>query len=72
VSRSCSWASLHKIADKGRPSVEQIIKTVFLTETSIVVVSNRESFLPILKRDGRLHSNQSIHFITSLITDRIS
>jgi hypothetical protein len=37
---SCSCASLHKKADKGRLSVEQALKTVlFFTETISVVVT---------------------------------
>jgi hypothetical protein len=38
---SCTCASLHQMADKGRLSVEQCIKTVFFTETRSVVVTRR-------------------------------
>jgi hypothetical protein len=55
------------MADKGKLSLEQRIKTVFFfTETRSVVVTQRW-FMPIFKREGRLPSKQFINFITSLI-----
>jgi hypothetical protein len=48
------------MADKGRLSVEQCVKTVLFTETRSVVVTQRR-FVPIFKRDGRLHSKQFIN-----------
>jgi hypothetical protein len=63
---SCSYASLHKMADKGRLSAEQCIKTVlFVTETRSAVVIQRQFHAHFQKQ--WVPSKQFINFITSLI-----
>jgi hypothetical protein len=63
---SCSCASLQKMVDKGKLYVEQCIKTIFFTETRSVVVTQRR-FCAHFQTQWRLHSEQFLNFITSLI-----